>query len=94
MRCQPVAYEVLLNDAINQLRCIGMHVKPFKGPLVVNDRKCSSSSSGMRLSGTSMEYILNKAVDLRVIKIFLHDFTAIEVEKNRSWRARKMQKIK
>ena len=39
-----------------------------------------------------MESILNKAAELRTVKRFLYDCTAMDVEKKKSWRARTLQK--
>ena len=87
-RCHVVVHEAFSNYSNSQLGYIGIQDMKFKVSLIGKDGSISSSSSGVLVSGSCMESILNKAAYLRSVKRFLYDCTAMDLENNRSWMAR------
>lgn len=87
-RCHLVIHEAFPNYNGNDMGHIIIQDMPFRVSLIGKDGKISSSSSNMRLSGSCAESMLNKAADLETVKRFLYDCTAMDAEKDPSWRPR------
>ena len=91
-RCHLVVHKAFPNYKGNALGHISIQDMSFRVSLIGKDGQISSSSSSMHLSGSCVESMLNKASDFKTVKRFLYDCTALDAEKNPSWRARTLQK--